>query len=236
MLNVLPESRRASRRATRSGVISVAVHGALVAAVAYASGAEPPPPPPAVPDTVIHFQPPLDVPQRPRRPEAPVRADVEADRFAPATMPPTAPVDPGIVPEGIPPIDVPLGPVFARDSAHISVIGSPAAVNGKATGPGAQLRNEYADRPALALADNPAPRYPEPLRTAAVSGSVVMRFIIDTTGRVRMATLQALRSDHELFTAAVRAALPRMRFLAAEDNGRRVPVLVEQRFEFRLEP
>lgn len=78
------------------------------------------------------------------------------------------------------------------------------------------------------------PRYPEPLRAAGIEGSVLVRFTVDTAGRVDMATVKILSSTHDLFAAAVRDALARFRFEAAEVDGRRVPALAEMPFEFRL--
>ena len=39
-----------------------------------------------------------------------------------------------------------------------------------------------------------------------------MRFRVDEHGRVDVASLKVLKSDHDLFVAAVREVLPRFRF------------------------
>jgi periplasmic protein TonB len=44
-----------------------------------------------------------------------------------------------------------------------------------------------------------------------------------------------LKSSHEQFTAAVRNALPNMRFYPAEVGGRKVKQLVQQPFTFSLQ-
>jgi protein TonB len=77
------------------------------------------------------------------------------------------------------------------------------------------------------------PRYPEMLRAAGVEGKVLVRFIIDTAGRVESMTV--LQSTHELFSRAVRDVMPSLRLLPAEVNGRRVPMLAEMAFEFALD-
>jgi protein TonB len=77
------------------------------------------------------------------------------------------------------------------------------------------------------------PRYPESLRAAGVDGRVVVRFIIDTAGRVESTTV--LHSSHHLFTRAVLDVLPSMRLIPAEVGGRRVPMLAEMAFEFALD-
>ena len=46
-----------------------------------------------------------------------------------------------------------------------------------------------------------------------------MRFIVDEFGRVDVASMIVERSDHDLFTAAVRDILPRFRFEPARTRG-----------------
>lgn len=81
---------------------------------------------------------------------------------------------------------------------------------------------------------SPGPSYPESLRHAKIEGEVVLRFVVDTAGRVDTSRVQLIRSDHRYFTDAVRAAMPRMRFLPAEKSGRKVRQWVEQPFNFHL--
>jgi TonB family protein len=81
-----------------------------------------------------------------------------------------------------------------------------------------------------------APRYPPELRSRRVNGSVQLRFAVDTMGRVDSASAQVVRATHPEFEAAVRAALPAMRFAPAERLGRRVYQQVEQPFHFCIEP
>jgi periplasmic protein TonB len=76
--------------------------------------------------------------------------------------------------------------------------------------------------------------YPEMLRSAQVEGTVLASFVVDTTGRADMSTFKVLRSDHELFTNAVKNSLPRIRYLPAEVGGRKVKQLVQQPFVFNL--
>ena len=90
------------------------------------------------------------------------------------------------------------------------------------------------DKPAMALADNPAPRYPEVLRRASQRGEVVVQVVIDTTGRADMASVRIVSSDHPLLTDAVVTVLPRARFLPAETGGRKVRMWAVQRFVFEV--
>ena len=79
------------------------------------------------------------------------------------------------------------------------------------------------------------PRYPDILRSAGVEGEVLAQFVVDTTGRVELNTYKTIRKSHDLFEAALRSALPNMRFLPAEVGGRKVKQLVQQPFVFALQ-
>ena len=78
-------------------------------------------------------------------------------------------------------------------------------------------------------------RYPDMLRSANVEGEVLAQFVVDTTGRFEAGSFKVLKSSHDLFTAAVRSALPNMRFYPAEVGGRKVKQLVQQPFTFSLQ-
>jgi TonB family protein len=71
------------------------------------------------------------------------------------------------------------------------------------------------------------------LRAAGVEGRVLIRFIVDSSGRVESTTI--LQSTHDLFSRAVRDVMPSLRLVPAEVNGHRVPMLAEMAFEFALD-
>lgn len=79
------------------------------------------------------------------------------------------------------------------------------------------------------------PRYPTDLREAGISGTVHAEFVVGADGTVEPGTFRALSSDHAGFTEAVRAALPRMRFVPAEVGGKAVRQLVQQPFVFAIQ-
>lgn len=81
---------------------------------------------------------------------------------------------------------------------------------------------------------NKGPRYPDLLRDQKLEGEVLAQFVVDRDGRADMNTFKVLKSSHELFTAAVRGALPAMQFVPAEVNGRLVKQLVQMPFQFNL--
>jgi protein TonB len=86
----------------------------------------------------------------------------------------------------------------------------------------------------MAVAGNPTPLYPTALRSAQLEGTVVARFVVDTSGRAEPASVSFREASHPLFADAVRQALLRSRYLPAMLNGRKVRQLVEQRFAFSL--
>jgi protein TonB len=110
------------------------------------------------------------------------------------------------------------------------------------SGPGGDSTRSFDGAPAtLATVDRGAalvsplrPQYPERLRAAGVTGRVVVRLVVDTLGRVEPASVAIRESAHDLFAQAVRAVIPSLRFVPAEAGGRRVRMLVDLPFEFRL--
>ena len=81
---------------------------------------------------------------------------------------------------------------------------------------------------------NAPPRYPDMLRSANVEGEVLAQFVVDTTGRYEAGSFKVLKSSHDLFTNAVKAALQNMNFYPAEVGGRKVKQLVQMPFVFSL--
>ena len=70
---------------------------------------------------------------------------------------------------------------------------------------------------------NPAPRYPDLLRSAGIEGSVVVDVSTDENGRPEMSSLHIVGTTHDLLTASVRDALTKWR-LSPRANVR-VPFL-----------
>jgi TonB family protein len=81
---------------------------------------------------------------------------------------------------------------------------------------------------------NPGARYPDLLRAANVEGSVLVQFVVDNDGTPIMDTFKVLKSDHDLFTNAVKEGLPNMRFYPAQVGGKAVKQLVQMPFQFNL--
>jgi len=126
--------------------------------------------------------------------------------------------------------DIPpdLGSDPGGDPSPIRIGGTPVSpLNGIFT-------ENTVERTVLAYAGNPRPVFPTQLRSAGVSGTVTVRFIVDTAGVVESGSVQVLDATHPLFADAVRAWIPRTRYFAAQVAGRPVRQLVQQRVEFQL--
>lgn len=78
------------------------------------------------------------------------------------------------------------------------------------------------------------PEYPSSLREAGVEGEVLAQFVVNESGRYQPGTLKIMNSSNPAFTAAVKDALPRMRFSAAQIGGKKVQQLVQMPFQFHI--
>ena len=78
------------------------------------------------------------------------------------------------------------------------------------------------------------PAYPSTLAKAGIEGRVVVRFVVDTDGRVELPSVRVVESSQRYFLESVLKALPRMRFLPAVKGGRKVRQLVEEPFNFNM--
>jgi protein TonB len=142
------------------------------------------------------------------------------------------------IPDVIPDIDLSKAATKEEDFTGKGAVGGRASgVTGGVAAPinsDQPLFDFQVEKPAAANPSNQPPVYPNNLRAANIEGQVIAKFVVDTTGRADMKTFEVIKSDHELFTAAVRNALPNMRFFPAEVGGRKVKQLVQMPFQFSL--
>ncbi|MDB4877168.1 MAG: hypothetical protein JWM41_3614 [Gemmatimonadetes bacterium] len=233
MLGVLLESNARKQRRTGGAALSVAAHmaiiGAVTAATAHGKGRPPEPvkveivritpPPPAHPVEQRHAAAPT-----PNTPRTPFTAVIEIQHISvPTSIPTTLP---NIEPAHGPPIDsIAIGGAGARSGRAVGLdVGDDAPANGEWSGAELMMR----------IITSAKPRYPESLRQTGIAGRVLVRFTVDTLGRVDMNTIQVVQSTHDLFTRAVRDALPNLRLKPTEIHGKRVPALAEMPFEFAI--
>jgi len=235
MLRTLLESNAPRQRRRGSTAASVAVHtliigGAIVATASAKPGTEPPILPPA--DTVIY----VATDGRPPEPKKGGGPLVDRRRDA-RDLPPIDRRVVDLVLPGVdrPPVDVDIERLLGDDIPAGTILGPRGSAGGERGGPsgGEPATVATVDRPAAMVAP-PRPRYPDPLRAAGVTGRVVVRLVVDTSGRVEPGSIVIRESSHDLFAQSVRAVLPSLRFTPAEAGGRKVRMLVDLPFEFRL--
>lgn len=234
MLRVLLESRARRQRRAGGMALSIAAHLAIIGAVTA---------------TTVHAR-------------RPTRDQIVAVRLAPPARPaPPTPVEPqqqrtiahnasqGVrdivvdripipidIPNGLPPIDQIPSPIPNYETAGIGTpsggaTGARSIVDGEGTPDNTDWRGSDL---LMRIVTSGTPRYPESLRQAGVDGRVVIRFIVDTVGKIDLSSVQVLQSTHDLFTRAVRDVLGNFRFKPAESRGVRVRAMAEMPFEFQI--
>ena len=228
MLNQLLETKRATQRTTTGTVVSIVVHLVVIVAAARVSHS-----------AAVAFNPPTVVPIRfqPQPPPPPAtvysaRRNSTGGASGPVAHVLTAPTTVSI---DIPPVDLgasPTDPAAFDTSRPTGGGGGPTGAGvGPADGP---MLDREVDKAAAALPGTATPAYPEMLKASGVEGEALVRFVVDTLGRAEGGSFVVLEASHPAFGEAVKAALPRMRFLPAEAGGRKVRMLVQQRFAFAL--
>jgi protein TonB len=91
------------------------------------------------------------------------------------------------------------------------------------------------EKPVQQIPGTGTPRYPDALRSSGVEGEVQAQFIVNEDGKAETNSFKVLKATNDLFAAAVRSALPQMRFYPAEVGGKHVRQLVQQSFQFKLD-
>jgi periplasmic protein TonB len=234
MFATLIESRALPVRRTGSSIASIVVHSAIIGSVTLLSAR----------DTMT------DAPAETRakpvvfeviRDLQPSHAQqAVADNFqVPAAATNVRISIPTVVPIGLPPVDLslPQTPTDFRPSGPPGRIGGTCLVDCRPIPFSDAVGNELLTTRELMmrLTEDPVPpRYPEALRRAGVEGSVVVKFAVDTTGRVDMRSVEVLRSTHESFTAAVRETLARLKFRPSAVGDKSVRAMAVMPFQFTL--
>ena len=210
---------------------------ALVDSMGTANGA-----PKAVPRGGDDSGAPATAPERSRSEPAPV------DR-TPARTSSSAPETPA-------PIRLPNMGDFSRlsglstaqlDSAMRSANGARAAIaapvarpsftsNDKSLGTVDYRESTSKQSPAILIGAVPRIPYPQNLRARGreTGGEVLVEFSVDTLGRPDMTSMNVVHSDHDLLTAAVRKVIPSMRFVPAQNLGKKVTGKVQVPFYFSV--
>ncbi len=234
MLGTLIESRRQRSRSSATVFASVLVHAAGLLLVAnVVRGVEQPPYEPREEPDTLWFTPTVVEKMSAERKAASATSLTEERQ--PRPLPSFA----GTIPTEIPPPGTTVVDALDGDFPDIaSELRSGSRSTGsdvRGSGDAPPPRSEFAvpDEP-LRQTGGATPRYPDRLRTSGLQGRVLVRFVVDTTGRVESGSLSIISSEHELFTRAVQEALPRMRFRPARAAGRSVRSMAEQEYVFEL--
>ena len=230
----LPESERTRARRPGAALASALLHGALIAlavnATARTQHAEPAP---EAPPELVYVAPTPPTPPGPSA--APARGGARSAPRAPSRAPilPSDLVAPSVALPGPIGVDVRLpGPVVGPPT--FGPVAGPIG-GGLPGGPASDgpLDLRQVERAAVPLAGI-RPRYPAALRARGADGAVLARYVVDSAGRVRAASVEIVEATDALLADAVRAALRDARFRPAAVAGRPVAQLVEQRFLFTL--
>lgn len=224
MFAQLLASQPIRQRATAGVATSVTFHGFLVAAAVYATVGTPPMIESPAATHVVY------VPVEPAPAPAPPPAQVNPIIAGPPTVsvPFTVPLTlPSVLPT-LPTTGVELAP------GTRFIVGAPTVPVTPSATPGSAYLAAQVEVEVALEKNSPVPRFPSALRAAGIEGDARFRFVVDTLGRVELATIERLSATREAFAMAVREALPRMRFRAAQVSGRPVRQLVELPFDFRV--
>ncbi len=136
----------------------------------------------------------------------------------------------------VPPVDLTSAPLAHDGLPDDSSAGArdPGVDSDRGVAPEEPFSAEQVERQVYLRPGYSPPRYPNALRTAGIEGQVLVQFVVNEEGRIEPASVRFTRSDNPLFEAAVRDALARMRFGAAEVGGKKVRQLVQMPFVFSL--
>jgi len=232
MLKTLIESRRKAERSSGGTAASIVLHAVLILlAVAATATAR---------DNLLRKPKAQELVYIPLKKPAPKPAPVP--RRTTETLAPLPVkgfkllIAPPKIPDHLPPIDY-SGPV--TNPRDFSGVGAPG---GRADGveraapvdPNGTYLVGQVEKQTLAFPDNPKPVYPSMLESAHVAGSVLVQFVVDTTGRVDMRTFTVLDATNALFVEAVKHVLPGWKFYPAEAGGHKVKQLVQMPFAFTV--
>ena len=87
---------------------------------------------------------------------------------------------------------------------------------------------------AIALAKPVNFVYPRAARMAGLSGSALVQFVVDTTGRAKRETIKCLEATYKDFADAAQAVVRDMEFIPASLDGHKIEQLVQYPIDFKL--
>jgi protein TonB len=226
MFDELVESRPHRQRSTAQALASIAVHTVIIAVSIQLTRAV------AATVTKSTVESPLFVTRAP----APRTAQPAA---ATAAALPAAPSLPMIaVPVIVPTTIAALAPAHGFDPSRLGAAtgghGLPDGILGDDTPGNDRVFTPMEAEEPVTYLDGPEPRYPPALRQVGVEGSVRLRYIVGTDGKVEPGSVEVLMSTNKSFEAPAIEAITGSRFRPARVKGQKVRQLVEQMVRFTI--
>jgi protein TonB len=262
MMNILLESKPRKERKVGGTIFSVGLHSAIVFFAVYATARagvpeerveraekvtfvkQKAPEPPPVVEKQPEPEPPKPEPKKAApKPPTPLPVAPKAEIAPPKGFKVLeAPVS---VPTVIPDIDLSAKVTNEADftgkgvagGSSTGVEGSSGTKEGAAAGSSVDTDRNYAEfevERAVSPISGTTVAYPEGMRSSGAEGQVLAQFVVNENGRVETSSFKVLESTNSQFTAAVKAALPKMRFRPAQIGKTNVSQVVQQAFVFRL--
>ena len=219
----LLESKRRANKGKLLGVgfASLMIHTAVIAGVVYATLHASRPDNTVKMDTTVV----LLAPQHEQKPpeQQPAQLDIPLKGFQTVAVVPE-------VPTTLPPVDL-TQHFDPKDYSGTGIEGGKA--NGLVPGEN-QVYAEAVVEEKPALLSGPPQLYPDLLRQAGIQGRVVLRAIIDTTGRVEPTSLKIVQSPSPGFDEPTKQWALKALFRPARLHGRAVRSYVNLPFDYSL--
>jgi protein TonB len=253
MMNTLLESKPRKQRSTGGTIFSVAFHSALIFFAVFATARAGVPEDRENREEKVNFV--RMKKEEPPPPPKVKKAEPKAPKLAPLPPAPKAEIAPPkgfkvleapvTIPTTIPKIDLSAKITNEADfsgkgvkgGSSTGTEGSEGTKEGAPAGVTVDTDKTYAEfeveRQVSAISGTNV-EYPESMRSSGEEGQVLAQFVVNENGRVDTGTFKVLESSAPAFTAAVKSALPRMRFRPAQIGKTNVAQVVQQAFVFKL--
>jgi periplasmic protein TonB len=262
MMNTLLESKPRKQRTTGGTIFSVAFHSALIFFAVFATARAGVPEDTKTAEQKVSFvrmkkepPPPVEKKKEPPPPPKEKKAPPKQPKVAPLPPAPKAEIAPPkgfkvleapvTIPTEIPKIDLSAKLTNEADftgkgvkgGSSTGTEGSEGTKEGAPAGVTVDTDKTYAEfevEQQVSAISGTNVEYPESMRASGAEGQVLAQFVVNENGRVETSTFKVLESSAPAFTAAVKAALSRMRFKPAQIGKTNVSQVVQQAFVFKL--
>ena len=263
MMTTLLESRPVKKRSTGGTIFSVGFHAAILFFAVFATARAGVAKDNDTPQEKVHFvrvkkaEPPKVEVKKPEppKPQPKKAAPPKAPKLNPLPVAPKAEIAP---PKGFKVLEAPVNVPVKIPDVDLSKVatneddfsgkgvkggsstgteGSQGTKEGAAAGSAVDTDKTYAEfevERTVSPISGTSVDYPESMRTSGAEGRVLAQFVVNESGRVETSTFKVLESSNPAFTAAVKAALPRMKFRPAQIGKTNVQQVVQQAFVFQL--